>query len=56
MRGILGIAIALVVIWAVAWLVFKTVGFAIHLLLLAAIVMFVWAMLKRGAGAVRRRV
>jgi hypothetical protein len=46
----------LVVVWILALVVFKVVGFAIHLLLIAGIILLVWGFVRRGADAVRRRV
>jgi hypothetical protein len=46
----------LVVIWLLALVIFKMVGFAIHLLLIAGIVLLIWGFVRRGADAVRRRV
>lgn len=43
---------ALLVLWGLAWLVFKVVGFAVHLLLIAAIVFVIWGQVKRGARKV----
>lgn len=38
--------------WGLAWLVFKVVGFAVHLLLTAAVISVVWGLAKRGARKV----
>lgn len=46
------IGIGLLVCWAVLWLGFKLVGGVVHLLVLAAIVLIAWGLLKRGARAV----
>lgn len=46
--ALLSLAALLVVIWLVAWLVFHTIGFAVHLLLLAAIALFVYWLVQRG--------
>jgi hypothetical protein len=56
MRGVVSLGILLLVVWAVAWLVFKTAGFLIHLLLIAGIIMLVIGLVKRGARAVSRDV
>jgi Family of unknown function (DUF5670) len=55
-KSLLAIAAVLVVLWIVAVVVFKIVGFAIHLLVLAAVIFAVFALVRRGANAVRRRV
>lgn len=47
MKGLLGFAGVLVVLWAVLWLGFKIVGFAVHLLLIAAIALVIWWAVKR---------
>ena len=39
-----------------ALVVFKVVGFAIHLLLIAGIILLIWGFVRRGAASVRRRV
>ncbi len=52
MRGFIWLGLVLVGLWLLAWLVFKVVGFAVHLLLVAAVVLIVWGLLKRGARRV----
>lgn len=52
MHAMVWLGIVLLVLWAVAWLVFKVVSVAVHLLLLAAVVFVVWGLLKRGARRV----
>jgi hypothetical protein len=47
MGGLLGLAVLLLVCWLVALLVFKVAGFAIHLLVLVAIVLFVLGLIRR---------
>lgn len=49
MHPMVWLGIVLLVLWALAWLVFKVLSFAVHLLLLAAVVFVVWGLLKRGA-------
>lgn len=49
MHPLMGLGAALLVLWALAWLVFKVVGFAVHLLLIAAVILVVWGLVKRGA-------
>lgn len=48
--------IVLLVLWAVLWIGFKVVSGLVHLLLLIAIVMIAWGLLKKGARAIDRRV
>lgn len=55
-KSLLAVAAVLVVLWIVAVVVFKIVGFAIHLLVLAAVIFAVFALVRRGASAVRRRI
>ena len=43
------LAIALVVLWAVAWIGFHVAGFMIHLLLIAAVLMFIAGIVRRTA-------
>ena len=52
MHPFVSIGIALMALWAVLWLVLNVVSGIIHLLVLAAVVMIVWGLIKRGARAV----
>jgi hypothetical protein len=52
MRGLVGLGILLIVVW----LLFKTAGFLIHLLLIVGAIMLIVGLLKRGARAVSRDV
>lgn len=56
MRGLVSLGILLVVLWAVAWLVFKTAGFLIHLLLIVGVIMLIVGLVKRAGRAVSRNV
>lgn len=47
MKSILGIAGALVVLWAVLWLGLKIASFAVHLLLAAAVLLVIWWAVKK---------
>lgn len=49
MHPLIWLGVALLVLWGLAWLVFKVVGFAVHVLLVAAAVFVVWGLVKRGA-------
>ncbi|MBB4638086.1 hypothetical protein [Longimicrobium terrae] len=49
MHPFLWLGIALVALWLLVVVVFKVVGFAFHLLLLAAVVFIIWGLVKRGA-------
>ena len=50
------LGIVLFVAWAVLWLMFRIATGLIHLLVIIAIAMFIWGLVKRGARAVNRRV
>ena len=56
MRGLVSLGIVLVVLWAVALLVFKTAGFLIHLLLIVGVIMLILGLIKRAGRAVSRNV
>ena len=56
MRGLVSLGILLVVLWLVAWLVFKVAGFFIHLLLIVGIIMLIMGLVKRAGRAVSRDV
>ena len=56
MRGLVSLGIVLLVLWADAYLVFKTAGFLIHLLLIVGAIMLVLGLLKRAGRAVSRDV
>jgi hypothetical protein len=56
MKGLVSLGIVLLVLWAVAYLVFKTAGFLIHLLLIVGAIMLVLGLLKRAGRAVSRDI
>jgi hypothetical protein len=56
MHGFVWLGIVLLVLWAILWLGLKIASGVIHLLVLVAIVMIVWGLVKRGARAVDRRL
>ena len=56
MSALVWIGIILLAVWAALWLGFQVVGGLVHLLVLAAVVLFVWGLAKRGARAVNRRL
>ena len=56
MIGLVSLGIRLVVLWAVAWLVFKVAGFLIHLLLIVGIIVLIVGLVKRAGRAVSRDV
>lgn len=53
MNGFVWVGIALLVLWAVLWLVFQVVSGLVHVIVLIAVVMIVWGLVKRGAAAVK---
>ena len=48
--GLIGLGILLLVLWAVAFVVFKVAGFLIHLLVIVAIVMLIAGFFRRVTG------
>lgn len=52
MHPLILLGVVLLVLWVLGLVLFKVVGFAIHLLLIAAVVLIAWGLLKRGARAV----
>jgi Family of unknown function (DUF5670) len=56
MRGLVSLGVLLVILWAVAWLVFKTAGLLIHLLLIVGIIVLILGLVKRAGRAVSRDV
>lgn len=55
MHRLVGIGIALLVLWGVLWLGFKIVSGIVHLLVIVGIVMLIWGLLKRGARTLDNR-
>lgn len=56
MRGLIYLGIALVVLWAVFWLVFRIVSGLIHLLVIVGLLLILWGLLKRGTRMVGDRM
>ncbi len=52
MNPLVTVGVLLLAIWAVLWLGFHVVSGLIHLLVLVAVVMIVWGLVKRGATAI----
>ncbi len=52
MNPLVTVGVLLLAIWAVLWLGFHVVSGLIHLLVLVAVVMIVWGLIKRGASAI----
>ena len=46
----------LLVLWAVLWLGFKVVSGIVHLIIVVAVVLIVWGLIKKGARAVGDRM
>ena len=59
MNLLLWLGIALVAVWLGAWLFLKIAGLTVHLILIAAMALIVWALVRntmrkvKGAGAPR---
>ncbi len=47
MRTLLWIGIILIVLWALAWLVFRASGFLIHLLLIVGVILLIASLVRR---------
>lgn len=56
MNPFVTLGVLLLAIWAVLWLGFHVVSGLIHLLVVVALIMIVWGLVKRGAAAVSRNV
>lgn len=56
MHAFVWLGVVLLVLWAVLWLGFKIVSGLVHLLVIAAVVLIVWGLVKKGASAVGRRM
>lgn len=56
MHPFVWLGVVLLVLWAVLWLGFKIVSGVVHLLVLAAVVLIVWGLVKKGARAVGNRL
>ena len=50
MKGLIGLGIVLVIAWVAAFLVYKTAGFLIHLLLIVGAIMLIAGLVKRVSG------
>ena len=56
MKALVTLGIVLLVAWVLGFLVFKTAGFLIHLLLIVGAVMLLIGLVKRAAGGVSSSV
>jgi hypothetical protein len=52
MRPLVGLGIALVVLWAFLWLGLKIASGVIHILIIVGLALVVWGLVKRGARAI----
>jgi len=50
MNGLIGLGIFLLIVWALAFVVFKAAGLLIHLVVILAIVMLVTGFIRRLTG------
>lgn len=56
MGGLLMLGILLLIVWGVLWLGFNVVSGLVHLLVVVAVVLIIWSLVKRGARAVDKRL
>jgi len=56
MKGMVSLGLVLLVAWLVGFVVFKTAGFLIHLLLIVGAVMLLIGLVKRAGGGVSSNV
>lgn len=56
MGALIGLGVLLIIAWGVLWLGFNIVSGLVHLLVVIGLVVLVWGLVKRGAGAVSRNV
>ena len=52
MKAFIYVGVALLVLWAVLWLGFKIASGLIHLVVIVAIALIIWGLLRRGARAI----
>jgi hypothetical protein len=50
------LGIVLLVAWALLWLGFKIVSGMVHLIVLVAVALIIWGLVKKGASAVGKRM
>ena len=56
MSVLVWIGAILLVVWAVLWLGLKLASGIVHLIVLVAVALIAWGLMKRGARAVSRRL
>jgi Family of unknown function (DUF5670) len=49
MHPLAWLGILLLALWVIAWLVFEVASLAVHLLLVAAVVLVLWGLVRGGA-------
>ncbi len=52
MRGLAALGLGLIVLWVVAFVVFKVAGFLIHLVLIVGAIMLIMGLIRRARGGV----
>jgi hypothetical protein len=55
MRILVGLGIILLALWAILWIGFRIVSGLIHLLVLAAVVLLILGLIRRGKAAIGGR-
>jgi hypothetical protein len=55
MRLYVGLGIALLVLWALFWIVFRVVAWMVHLLVVVGLLLLLYGLLKRGVRQTRDR-
>ena len=55
MRKWISIGVTLIIVWILAWLVFKVASFAVHLILIAGLAFLVLSLVRKAAGTRTRR-
>lgn len=50
MKKWISIGVTLIIVWVLAWLVFKVASFAVHLILIAGLAFLVLSLVRRAAG------
>lgn len=56
MHALVWLGLVLLVLWGVLWLGFNIVSGLVHLLVVVAVAMIAWGLLKKGARAVDRHL
>ncbi len=56
MHPFVWLGIVLLVFWAVLWIGFKIVSGLIHLIVIVAVALIIWGLVKKGARAVSSRL